>query len=40
MLVQTTKESGTITLTATAKGLKMATLKLKTEKAPARPAIL
>lgn len=40
VLVQTTKEPGTITLTATAKGLKMATLKLKTEKAPARPAIL
>jgi len=40
VLLQTTKEPGTITLTATSKGLKTATLKLKAEKAAARPAVL
>ncbi|UOQ69123.1 beta-galactosidase GalA [Hymenobacter volaticus] len=40
VLIQTTKEPGTVTLTATAKGLKTAALKLKVEKATARPAVL
>jgi beta-galactosidase len=39
VLVQTTREAGTITLTATSPRLKLVTLSLKVKKVEAHPAV-